>query len=550
MKKMITFLVCALIYCTTIIAQNDWTQKASIGTLGRYCAIGCSLDGKGYVGMGSNSSGNYGYDFWEYNPINDSWTQKSSYPGGGSYAASTFAINGKVYVCLGANSSGNCKNDLWEYNPNNDTWLQKTSFPGTARYGASCFVINDKAYIGTGSYGNSSDYLFDFWEYDPATDTWDQKADFPGGKRNHATGFAIEDYGYLGLGSSNSSTATNDFWKYNPNTNTWSGISNFLGNARHSIVNFVINGKAYVGTGQDLIYNYNDFFEYNPLNNSWTPLISLPSGVHVRRNAIGFAIDNIGYFGTGYSTTILNDFWAFDPNCIAPLPTSNNVTINSGTSATLTATGGTNYKWYNVPVGGSVLSTNASYTTAVLNVTDTFYVTNTTNCESERVPVIVTVTDCPTPPPSVIGASRCGAGSLTLSASGGTNYLWYNAASGGNIVNMSSTYNTPTLSNTTTYYVSNFDSCESVRVPVIAHINNININAGSDKTISCGSSTTINTYTTYNGSGTLTYAWSPTTGLSSSSIASPLVQLSETTEYTVMVTDSLCSSFDIINGGF
>lgn len=156
----------------------------------------------------------------------------------------------------------------------------------------------------------------------------------------------------------------------------------------------------------------------------------------------------------------------------------------------------------------------------------------------------VYLNSCPTAPPSVTGASRCGAGSVSLHASGGNMYIWYNATSGGNIVNVGSTFNTPSLSTTTTYYVSNFDSCESARVPVTATIINLSIDAGNNQTINCGNAVTLNTNTTYNGTNSLVYAWSPTTGLSSGSISNPSAHPVQTTNYMVMVSDGVCSSYD------
>ena len=156
----------------------------------------------------------------------------------------------------------------------------------------------------------------------------------------------------------------------------------------------------------------------------------------------------------------------------------------------------------------------------------------------------VFVNTCPAPSPVTAGATRCGTGSVMLSASGGSNYLWYNTQFGGSIINTGNFFNTPSLNTTKTYYVSNFDTCESSRVPVTATIINLNINAGNDQSVNCGSSVLLNTATTYNGTHTLVYAWSPTTGLSSASIAQPFASPVQTTTYTLMVSDGICSSFD------
>lgn len=55
--------------------------------------------------------------------------------------------------------------------------------------------------------------------------------------------------------------------------------------------------------------------------------------------------------------------------------------------------------------------------------------------------------------PTTTGASRCGTGTVTLTASGSGTLQWYNAATGGSLVNTGTSYTTPSLTTTTNYYV-------------------------------------------------------------------------------------------------
>ena len=55
--------------------------------------------------------------------------------------------------------------------------------------------------------------------------------------------------------------------------------------------------------------------------------------------------------------------------------------------------------------------------------------------------------------PITTGASLTGDGSVTLTATGSDSLFWYNVPTAGNIINKGSTFNTPVLSGTTTYYV-------------------------------------------------------------------------------------------------
>ena len=60
--------------------------------------------------------------------------------------------------------------------------------------------------------------------------------------------------------------------------------------------------------------------------------------------------------------------------------------------------------------------------------------------------------DMPVAPTTTNGS---GVGSVTLSASGSNTLNWYNASTGGTLVNTGSTFITPVLTDTTTYYVEN-----------------------------------------------------------------------------------------------
>jgi hypothetical protein len=264
--------------------------------------------------MGQIADETYLNDFWEYDPSSNQWTGKTDFPGGGRYSAAAYSINGKIYVCFGYDNSHNCRNDIWEYNPVNDSWVEKAVFPGQARYGATGFVIGDSVlYIGTGTYGNSFDYLYDFWMYNPITNSWTQKSNFSGFNRQSAASFAIKGFGFLGSGFSDTFTAKQDFWKYNPVSDTWSAVHNLPGE-KTCLISYTIDGKGYVGSGCSSypFINSNDFLEYNPDEDTWIP-VTPPDDAIPRRSGIGFSIGNIGYFGTGYCDDgLFSDFWAFN----------------------------------------------------------------------------------------------------------------------------------------------------------------------------------------------------------------------------------------------
>jgi uncharacterized protein (TIGR02145 family) len=248
-------------------ANNTWSQKANISDRTRSSAVGFAINGKGYIGTGSSPTGTPNVneslnDFWEYDPSTNSWSQKANLGGVVRYRAVGFSINGKGYIGTGITNGNEKLKDFWEYDPISNTWTQKADFGGTERFGAVGFSIGEKGYVGTGYDGN---YTNDFWEYNPLNNTWTQKADFEGSARANAVGFSIGTLGYVGTGSSTTSEQGRvaDFWEYDSNTNIWLQKEDFGGGEREYAVGFSIVNIGYVGTGSTTI-QHKDFWEYNP----------------------------------------------------------------------------------------------------------------------------------------------------------------------------------------------------------------------------------------------------------------------------------------------
>ena len=144
-----------------------------------------------------------------------------------------------------------------------------------------------------------------------------------------------------------------------------------------------------------------------------------------------------------------------------------------GSAVTLTATApGGNYQWYDSATGGKLLSSDTSYTTPALTASKTYYVQTTVNgCLSARKAVKVTIL-APVAGPKAVGASLCAGNSVALTASGFTSYDWYDSATGGNYLSSGSTYITPVLTATTTFYVqgTTVNGCATNRTAVIATV--------------------------------------------------------------------------------
>lgn len=143
--------------------------------------------------------------------------------------------------------------------------------------------------------------------------------------------------------------------------------------------------------------------------------------------------------------------------------------------------------WSTLSPGGgysNVTSPTLTITGATAGMSGYIYrcaIKDNSNCIKYSYSATLTVSGS-TPPtvPIATGASICGAGTVTLTASGagaGENYKWFNALTGGTILQTGgATYTTPSISATTTYYVSKYNTaqlCESARVAVTAAVNQL-----------------------------------------------------------------------------
>jgi len=287
---------------------SPWTKKSDFQGVGRWLAVGLSIKGKGYVGLG-NPTGSYydSYlnDFWEYDPESDNWTQKSNFIEGRLYPV-YFTINDTGYIGAGYRWI-TLPSDFWQYNPASDTWVKKGS---QASYNVTpvCFSAQ-----GCGYYCDDiNKYL---WKYDPALDAWKKQSALPA-SRTWATGFAIGNKLYFCTGYYEGKFY-NELWEYDLSTNKWTTRAPLPDCKRFGSIGFTLNGKGYVGLGQSVIAItgplLKDIWEYDPNSNSWRHVTDFPGGNRI--SAICFEINGKEYIGTGKNdqNQVTNDFWEFDP---------------------------------------------------------------------------------------------------------------------------------------------------------------------------------------------------------------------------------------------
>ncbi|MBB3842026.1 hypothetical protein FHS57_006055 [Runella defluvii] len=153
--------------------------------------------------------------------------------------------------------------------------------------------------------------------------------------------------------------------------------------------------------------------------------------------------------------------------CTPPAaPTVNSVSINSGLTATLTASNCTgSVKWYDQQTGGTLLYTGNPYTTNALIANVTYYASCiVNNCEStSRGSGTVTVNCTPPAAPTVNSVSINSGLTATLTASNCTGSVkWYDQQTGGTLLFTGNPYTTNALTANVTYYAScTVNNCES-----------------------------------------------------------------------------------------
>lgn len=228
-------------------------------------------------------------------------------------------------------------------------------------------------------------------------------------------------------------------------------------------------------------------------------------------------------------------------NNIPAAPSAANASRCGTGSVTLSATGSATIEWWDAASGGSILATGTSFNTPSLSSTTQYFISsNNGTCSSNRVAISVTINAVPAVP-ATTGAQRCGSGSVTLTASGAVTLEWWSAAIGGSLLANGTSFITPSLSNTTQYYVaSNSGVCSSARIAATATINSIPNAPNTTAGFRCGTGTVS---LSASGAATLEW-WSAATGgvLLTTGTSYTTPSISTTTTYHVASNNGLCSS--------
>ncbi|UII26776.1 hypothetical protein LVD15_26365 [Fulvivirga maritima] len=155
---------------------------------------------------------------------------------------------------------------------------------------------------------------------------------------------------------------------------------------------------------------------------------------------------------------------------------------------------GTTIKWYAAAVGGSPVHIGLTFKTDNLSSSTTFYAASFNEewgCECDyRESISAIVKDVLPNEPDPDSDYLCGdEGYIELKAdagNGANTIRWYSSNNDTSLLHTGTLYKTPSISKTTTYYISSYSSeeegCESLRVPIVAAVNAVPmVDAGEDK---------------------------------------------------------------------
>jgi gliding motility-associated-like protein len=192
-----------------------------------------------------------------------------------------------------------------------------------------------------------------------------------------------------------------------------------------------------------------------------------------------------------------------------------NTTICTGQSTTLTATGSGSYSWNTGATTNTITVSPTNTTTYTLSVTNNGCTGTATQTVTVVPPVVAAIT----------GSNICLGESATLTASGGTFYVWNTGATTSSI--------TVSPTSTSSYTVAAaVGSCVDTASYTVT-VNPIPVATVSpDITINYGNSTNLSS------SGGGSYSWTPPNGLSCTTCQNPIASPTEPTQYCVTVTNS------------
>jgi uncharacterized repeat protein (TIGR03803 family) len=447
----------------TLFRYNDNTNNLTVKIMfeesnsGKVPASGLlqASNGNMYGLTVFGGANNFGVLF-EYNPYTNIYSKKFDFNDiDGRRPSNTMiqASNGKLYGTVRFGGGSGVAGLLFEYDINTNTYTKKVKFntiaSGRNPFGSLMQASNGKIY-GT-TYAGGADNAGVIYEYDFVTDVYTKKIDLD----SLSTG--INPFGGLieytngklyGMNSTGGLYNQGTLYEYDINTNVLVKKVDFdsinKGKLPSGDLTIGPNGKLYGLASRGGINNAGVLFEYDPQTNSYNKKIDFDS-------------------------------------------------LANGTALFGTLKLGSNGKLYGMAAGGGLnnLGTIFEYD-AITNVIVKKSDYNFTNGASPGINSFTEI--CATSIASPINTSVpanlsiCPNSSTTLSASASGTINWYASGSGGSSIASGSTFVTPVLNTTTTYYVQDISCAASPRTPITVNVFQNSVSVNGSNTITANAS--------------------------------------------------------------
>lgn len=231
---------------------------------GRLEATAFTLNGKGYVGLGTNTcSSDPLKDFWRYDEVENSWERMPDFPIG-SYAAMSFVIGDTAYVGggiyfdkSGERTVARVSKRFFAYYETSPRWIEKDSI-SIGRAASAAFSDGQNGYLIGGAIGDETGdidganrYDDRVYKYSQATNKWEIANQFPK-PINVAAGITSNNGRHFVFGGLIDTLSI--IHEYLPN-DTWSSkaVKCFDDNLyTYDFISFAENNNIYFGLGGQL----------------------------------------------------------------------------------------------------------------------------------------------------------------------------------------------------------------------------------------------------------------------------------------------------------
>lgn len=248
-------------------------------------------------------------------------------------------------------------------------------------------------------------------------------------------------------------TNTNKVFQTNDQGATWINLSSSVPNIPVNCILYVDNSNdaLYIGTDVGVFYKDASLSIWQPFNTG------LPNTIVTQLAIFGPSQKlRASTYGRGIWESDLYQPGAYPP--VSAFGSDKSISCPGAAIQFSDYSAGQPTTWTWSFPGGNPSSSSAQNPLVTYNTPGQYAVTLTTTnangTDTRTLTSYINIASSSSPDPSTVGAQRCGAGPVSLTANGSGNgtLRWWDAAGGGNMINTGNTYNT-TITGTTTWYV-------------------------------------------------------------------------------------------------